>query len=170
MQWVLDFPLEPGCLSSNNHNFRGLPRSRLGSVPAEFGNCVCCVCMGVLHMAVLETATGNSGFRKQVLKAGVEAWSQRTCFELDPLRQRSQAAAQRTPAFSGQGHDPIPLSSSAQPTGRLFPPSLMVEMTLSSPAFPSSPIDTYLRSYKWIHSCKSGTSPSGVGGGGQMEH
>lgn len=80
-------------------------------------SCVCGVCVGVLHTGVLETTTGNSRFQKQVLKEGAEAWSQRTCFELDPLRQRSRAAAgssNPSPAegpFSGPGTQPAPLSS-----------------------------------------------------------
>lgn len=87
---------------------------------------------------MLETTTGNSGFQEQALKEGVEAWSQRICFELDPPRQRSHAAAGSSNPrpvegpFSGPGTNPLPfpLSSSVLPIGTLFQPSQTVEMTV----------------------------------------
>lgn len=85
--------------------------------PANLASWVYSVCVGGLYTGMLETTTGNSGFQEQALKEGVEAWSQRICFELDPPRQRSHAAAgscNPRPAegpFSGPGTQPASLSS-----------------------------------------------------------
>lgn len=138
----------------------------MGNVPGERG----CVCVGVLHTGVLETTTGNSGFQKQVLKEGVEGGGQKTCFELDPLRRRSHAAAgSSNPRQGNTTHFPFLFSrSSVWPTGMLLPPSLTAEMARSSPAFPAFPEDALSSDpYKLRPSSKSGTS---LASGGQTGH
>ena len=96
---ALDFPLKPGCLSSNNHDFKGLPASRLGSFPSELTGLRAWVSWA---QGCWKPPLAIPGSRTESGGRVEEGCSQRICSQLDPPRQGSWLVIHVTPGRAGR--------------------------------------------------------------------